>query len=248
MAFPDPGFQYFPRVVSASELAALLAEVEELCAQARRGELANVFPLSGLKPHRNPGVTLDEMGREPFLLTALPEISLVFVRILAQENLWALAAGLLETDDVVYHFSNLTRKPARIGPNLTWHRDYPNKYICPAASRHFFRLLIPLEKMDAENGCTLVIPQSHHVSDEQAVQEDMRPAFDLATAVPLTAQAGEAFAIHPKVIHGGTENRSARNRNLLVIQFAARTSAHLYWCEERFTGLTRSEIAKARSQ
>jgi len=247
MAFPAAGFQYFPQVVSASEVAALLGEVAELCTQARRGALANVFPLSGLKAHRNPGVTLEEMGREPFLLTALPEISPVFERILLQENLWALAAGLLETDDVVYHFSNLTRKPARIGPNLTWHRDYPNKYICPAASRHFFRLLIPLEEMDSENGCTLVVPQTHLVSDEQAVLDDMRPAFDPAAAGPLTGRAGDAFAIHPKVVHGGTENRSARDRNLIVVQFAARTSDHLYWCEERFTGLTRSAIVNARS-
>lgn len=242
MNFHDDGYQFFPRLLGAADLAALLAEVETLCDRARRGALTNTFSLADLKPHRNPGISPESLGREPFLLTQLPEISPTFHRILPQENLWQIAADLLQTDNPVYQFSNIIRKPSRIGPNLSWHRDYPNQYMCPAHSRHFFRLLIPLENMDRENGCTLAIPQSHLISDEEAQQIKSCADADPTHAIPLIAKAGDGVAIHPKLIHGGTENRSDRHRNLIVIQFAATTTEHLYSCEELFTGHTREEI------
>lgn len=219
--------------------------MEALCEKARRGELDGAFPLSGLKESRNPGVSAEAMGAEPFLLPCLPAVSEVFTEMMRQDNLWDIAAEVLQTQDVVYHFSNITRKPPRIGPNMTWHRDFPNQYLCPKNSRHCFRLLIPLEAMDLENGCTLALAGSHLVTDELAAQEERRRDFVTENAVPLIAEAGDAYAIDSKVVHGGTENRSDRNRNLLVIQFGVRTTEYLYRAEERFTGLSREEIAKA---
>ncbi len=243
MDFLKLGYQFFSQVLDTETVVAARNEVEALCERARRGELEGAFPLSGLKESRNPGVSAEAMGTEPFLLPCLPAISEVFAEILGQGNIWEIAGEVLQTKDVVYHFSNITRKPPRIGPNMSWHRDYPNQYLCPTNSRHCFRLLIPLEAMDLENGCTLALSGSHRVTDEVVTFEEKRKDFATEDAVPLIAKAGDAYAIDSKVVHGGTENRSDRNRNLLVIQFGVRTSEFLYWAEERFTGLSREEIS-----
>jgi phytanoyl-CoA hydroxylase len=247
MDFLEKGFQFFPQLLGRDTVAAAREEVERLCERARRGDLDGAYPLSGLKAHRNPGISTEDLGTEPFLLPALPAVSEVFTGILLQQNLWDAATEVLQTKDVVYHFSNITRKPARIGPNMTWHRDYPNQYICPKNAEHFFRLLIPLEEMDLENGCTLAVPQTHLVTDELAAQEEKRKDFPIEDAEELTGKAGDAFAIHSKVVHGGTENRSNRERNLMVVQLGVKTDDHLYWAEERFTGFYRNEILSSYS-
>ena len=71
-----------------------------------------------------------------------------FAHILLSPLLWEYAAGLLECplDECRFHFANITRKPAGIGPAINWHRDANNKYIAPA-DRRTLRILIPLQNM-----------------------------------------------------------------------------------------------------
>ncbi|CAN5577554.1 hypothetical protein BH09VER1_BH09VER1_31960 [soil metagenome] len=227
------GFQYFPGIFDSIVVRDALKSVEELCGSIRPGDPRwdkHVFPLSGLKIGRNPGVSTGAVSGVPFLLTDLPLLSTALKAIVLFPALWASAREILEEEEIVCHFSNITRKPAYVGPNISWHRDYPNGYICPRNSSDFFRFLIPLEGMNEENGCTLAIPNSHLLSDEEALLEPKDA--DLATAVPLIASAGAAVAIHPKVLHGGRENRSGRDRNLIVIQFGRRTKEFLHHLEK----------------
>jgi len=243
--FIEDGYAIFPSPFEGAEIGALRGEVARFCQSVTPGDPAwrRVVGISALRPHRNPGISLPPGEDVPFIVSDLPAVSPAFWRLLAAEPLWAVARAVLgSAGEIVYHFANITRKPARIGPNMSWHRDFPNGYICPASSRHFFRCLIPLETMDAENGGTAVLPGTHLISDSLAIEEENRRDFDLSTAVVPALAAGEALAIDSKIVHGGTANRSGRDRNLLVIQFGLRTGDFRAWDEETFSGWTREQI------
>jgi len=100
--------------------------------------------------------------------------------------------------------------------------------------------------MDEENGCTEVLPGTHFISDEQAVEQEKRKGFELARAIPLRLKAGDMAAIHPKVLHGGGVNRSDRERNVVVIQFGVVPNDFLWEYDEPYCGLRRSEILARR--
>lgn len=205
--------------------------------------------MSHLKSGRNPGVLPEKIVDVPFILSELPRFSPAFAQLICNDVLWELAREILQTDSVVYHFSNVTRKPAYVGPNLSWHRDYPNEFICPKVAAKFFRMLIPLEAMVAENGCTAVIPGTHLVPDEEARnrKRDKNVDFSIDAAVDLNAEPGDVIALHSKVVHGGKENRSPLDRNLIVIQFGIETDDYLSRNTELFSGLNREQIAEQLS-
>ena len=249
MTFKEAGYQVFRGCYSGDEVALASEAVEQLCKALRPGDPLwekYVTPLSVLSGQRNPGVDdPTRLAETPFLFGELPLLSPVFAQIVTHEALWAAASEVLESDRVVYHFSNATRKPATIGPNMSWHRDYPNKYICPRHSA-FFRALIPLEGMDEENGCTEVIPGTHCLSDAEVIDAEERKIrdYDLTKAIPIILTPGDMVAIHSKVVHGGGVNRSHRQRNLIVVQFGIETADFLWRLDETYTGLTRDDILR----
>ncbi|MEO6846233.1 MAG: phytanoyl-CoA dioxygenase family protein [Chthoniobacterales bacterium] len=245
MEFHDIGYQVFRNLIPLHIRSSAQEAVEKVCESIRTKEVvpSGVVYVSELKPHRNPGVDNTQAERVPFILGELPALSGCFKEFILQESLWALAAEILGSEDIVYHFSNVTRKPAYLGPNISWHRDYPNKYICPKDSRIFLRMLIPLEGMTKENGCTDAIAGSHLISDDAAIVEDERKSFAIDDPISLEGSAGDVIVIHPKLLHGGRENRSSRERNLVVIQFGIKTDDYLYLDQELYSGLHQSEIS-----
>lgn len=245
MRFSSQGYQIFRGVYKAIEIEYARQAVERICRDIRPGDALwerNITPISSLEIPRNPGLRKDAIPSTPFLIGVLPLFSTVLKAFVLHPPLWEIAKDILGSGEIVYHFSNVTRKPAYVGPSITWHRDYPNRYICPKKSRDFFRALIPLEGMNRGSGCTEVVPKSHEITDEEAIQEEKKRDFDLCRSVPLEVEAGDLVIIHPKLLHGGKENRSGRERNLVVIQFGLKTDAFLYWNEELFTGATRDGI------
>jgi len=245
LGFFERGYVRFSNVYKQIEIEYAKQAVERICRKIRPGDKLwkrNITSLSTLGKHRNPGLRKEGLRGIPFLIGALPVFSEVLKAFILHKPLWDIAKYILDSDDVVYHFSNVTRKPAHVGPNIIWHRDYPNRYICPYESKNFFRVLIPLEDMSRENGCTEVIPKSHQLSDQEAILKEQYRDFDESRAIPLEIEAGDVAIIHPKLLHGGRENRSALERNLVVIQFGRKKDTFLYWHEELFTGLTREEI------
>ncbi len=246
MDFKETGYRIFRQCYSRTEIAVASETVEHLCRTLQPGDPLwdHVVPLSILPERRNPGVDVSLLAKTPFILGDLPALSPVFTRLIASESLWAAAAEVLESDRIVYHSSNATRKPAYIGPNMSWHRDYPNEGLCPRKSE-FFRALIPLEGMDEENGCTLVIPGTHCVSDERAIEANKEKPWDLDLdrAISLNLAPGDTAAIHSKVVHGGGVNRSSRERNLIVIQLGIETDDFMWKdINDLHFGLNRAEI------
>lgn len=250
MSFNDCGYRIFPQLFLPSEIERLRMAFDEICRTVRPDSplWGMSCSLTALNEHRNPGVLPREIEQVPFIVGGLPALSPVFASFLLQEPLWAAAQECLGSKEIVYHFSNVTRKPARIGPNFSWHRDYGNAYLSPTDSGKFFRALIPFEPMDEENGCTMGLPGTHLVTDEVALAERPKKADDLQGhegIIPFILQPGDLLAIHSKLVHGGKENRSSRERNLMVVQFGIKTEDYLFFNQELFTGLARREIESA---
>ena len=249
VTFREDGFQKFSGVFSGDEIVRAQEAIDLVLADIAEGTRRpdNITFLSNLREIQNLGVSITDKTDAPFIVGELAGWSAVLKDIILHERLWSLAEELLGSRNIVYHFSNLTRKAAVVGPNIGWHRDYPNHYICPAESKSFLRFLIPLEPMDAENGCTQAIPGTHELGDAEArrLKEAKEKNYDLTDAIDLEAGSGDVLAIHSLAVHGGGENRSGRHRNVIVAQYGVATEEWFAWNPEMFSGQSREKIFAA---
>jgi len=71
---------------------------------------------------------------------------------------------------------------------------------------------IILETQDEENGCTVVVPGSHHAG-EYTTQDSF------ADAVPIESDVGDVVMWDSRLWHGTTENRSGSTRWAIVATF-----------------------------
>ena len=155
----------------------------------------------------------------------------------------ALTKALLGAEEIRLHFTNLTAKAPASPRSISWHRDYPNQYMCPRSST-FLRVMACLDGMDRDNGATQFVPRSHQLSDEEAIDAEHAAAAAPAPAgVELEVAVcppGSLVFIHPKVLHGGPPNHSGRPRRNPITQWAlADAPVCLYAGAESLTGLTR---------
>jgi len=121
-----------------------------------------------LPARKRGGIEPCETGNAIFIINDLPEVLPELAALLIDPQLIEIVRLFLETEDIRYHFSNVTMKRGRVGSGISWHRDFPNQHICPARSS-FLRLMICLDGMDAGNGATQFVAGSHLISDEEAV-------------------------------------------------------------------------------
>ncbi len=180
----------------------------------------------------------------PFIIGDPPSFSPEFLPILTARSLWSLAAALLNTDSPVYHFSNVTIKPPHFGPRMSWHRDFPNRYICPQTSR-FLRALIALDDTDQENGCPEVVAGSHLISDDEVRAGRGATAPADGAVVAVDCRRGDVIFLHPKCLHGGGPNRSIRTRRVMVVQFGPADAPLVTSNVETYTGWTWQQLRHA---
>jgi ectoine hydroxylase-related dioxygenase (phytanoyl-CoA dioxygenase family) len=138
-------------------------------------------------------------------------------------TLWLWAGKLLDcaSEAVVFHLSNLTRKPAGNGPAIVWHRDARNTY-CAAADHRTLRFLLPLQPMSAVNGGTEIVAGSHLPGAAQTADDT-----HLICCPPVSP--GDCLALHSEVLHGGAPNRGTSERDVIVIQFGVAGSTLTPW-------------------
>ncbi|MCB5190014.1 phytanoyl-CoA dioxygenase family protein [Methylobacillus arboreus] len=218
--YPAQGYQIFRNVLSHSWLQSTRDAAESVIQHYRengpfgRENDVSLGELAQSRPQRNPGVDGSKWINEPFIIGDLLTQDGHFVSLLAEQALWSIAARLLATEigQVIFHYSNLTRKPAGIGPSIVWHRDAENTYFCPNNDR-LLRLLIPLQGMSRENGGTAVVPGSHLDTKID------KTTLDEHTVIHPELAAGDVLAIHSQLLHGGAPNRSHRERDVLIMQF-----------------------------
>lgn len=217
--FCKQGFAIAREVFPACGIQRARDMVADLVVRFRNDEDAvvsrgvSVAESTRLHPHRNPGVRPDTATEaEPYIIGNLTLLDDRATHLFSNEALWRGAATCLgcELDEVVFHLSNLTRKPARIGPGLGWHRDAGNAYMSSADDRTL-RVLVPLQPMSAANGGTAIVPGSH-LPDTDVPDAD-------GMACHPEVSPGSVLFLHARVLHGGDCNRSGGDRDVLVAQF-----------------------------
>ena len=140
------------------------------------------------------------------------------------------------------HFANITTKSPSIGSGISWHRDFPNEYICPETPQ-MVRTMICIDGMDDDNGATQFVAGTHI----EAEVEGKTISADDRRIVTASCGAGAVVAIHPLVLHGGLPNFSRRQRRNIVIQWGKRGVPLVTGARESITGLSDAElIAHAR--
>lgn len=167
-------------------------------------------------------------GDAVFLLGDPCRLDPCFAQAFAHPSLLAAAQAVLGTADIHCHFTNATIKNAHVGSGIAWHRDAANRYM-PTARAAFVRAMICLDGMDAANGGTAFRPGSHLAAPEGAEVVERCPP-------------GAIVLIHPRVLHGGAPNRSARPRRNLIVQWGRADDPPLGEARESLTGLSPAEV------
>ncbi|HSI39398.1 MAG TPA: phytanoyl-CoA dioxygenase family protein [Xanthobacteraceae bacterium] len=166
------------------------------------------------------GLTPEATGDAIFIIGDPPAFDPLFAEFIVAPDLVALVRDLLGTHDIRCHFSNVTMKRGRVGSGIGWHRDFPNRYVCPSGPT-FLRVMICLDGMDEANGATRFVSGSHRVTDAQAAMVKGAAVAEADGAHIATAVCGPGALvfIHPKSVHGGPPNASPRHRRNLIVQW-----------------------------
>lgn len=153
-----------PQRVLASKLVTGLIEQHRTGNQAVVAESVSLALLTCQYPQRNPGIDSDEVEGEPDIIGNLVSLDSRFAKIFSVRVLWARAGEVLDCapQKVVFHFSNITRKPAFKGPAVSWHRDADNTYFASVGGRTL-RFLLPLQLMSKITGGPEIV-MGYHLS------------------------------------------------------------------------------------
>lgn len=224
-AFAARGYAIVPSAVAYATVTAAVNAVTAI--EHAVGDLPDdlverwfVFDPAGTP---GPGTTDAVNGRRIFIIgdpiRFRPDLAAVMTHSVSVQ----VASALLGATGIRYHFGNVTTKQPRSMRVVSWHRDYPNTYMCPRKSS-FLRVMLCLDGMDATNGATQFLPGSHLISDDEAIasEDDGRAVNVSSDGVEVAScPAGSLVFIHPKILHGGPANLSSRPRRNIIVQWGS---------------------------
>lgn len=97
--------------------------------------------------------------------------------------------------------------------SLEFHRDVRHW------SRTIATVLIYLEETNLENGCTRVVPGSHHLPAFVHLEDETIQQIAASQAIPLPMPAGGLLAIDSMIIHSAGINRTDRTRMSMTLGY-----------------------------
>ena len=86
-------------------------------------------------------------------------------------------------------------------------------------SRTIATVLVYLEDTNLENGCTRVVPGSHHLPAFADLKDDALRGIAANQAIPLPMQAGELLAIDSMIIHSAGVNKTDGTRMSMTLGY-----------------------------
>jgi phytanoyl-CoA hydroxylase len=211
------GYLVVPDVLSPAELDETRRVTDELVAAAR-----------GIRSHTDVYDLEDSQG------ASTPRVR----RIKAPHRLHQAYAALVRHPRIVevlqqllspsvrFDTSKLNLKSAGYGAPVEWHQDWA---FYPHTNDDLAAVGVLLDDCGEDNAPLQVVPGSHlgPVHDHHrngrfcgAIDPD-RCGLDVSKAAALTGKAGSITIHHVRAVHGSAPNRSARERRLLLHQYAA---------------------------
>ena len=215
--YAEHGYLMIPEALSATEVAELRANVDEIVACAAKVTGHNdIYDLEDGHLPSNPRVRRIKTPHKHFDY---------FKRLIRHPGITATLAALLGPN-IRLHGSKLNMKSAGYGAPVEWHQDWA---FYPHTNDDVLATGILLDDCSEVNGPMMVIPGSHrgrmydHHSDGVfcgAITGELNQ-IDFSKAVPLVGKAGAMSIHHARSLHGSAQNRSDKQRRLLLFEFAA---------------------------
>lgn len=220
-SYREAGYAILPAALNSTIAADAVARIEAIQAETGRHPPALAAKLvleRDLPAQKRGGIPAEATGDAIFIIGDPVAFDPGLMPLLLHPLALQIVRHLLGHDDIRHHLSNVTMKRPGIGSGISWHRDYPNRYICPARSS-FLRVMFCLDGMSAEGGATSFIPGSHHLSDEAARGAHAATEAGTQTGTTIECPPGSLVFIHPKVLHGGAPNHTPLHRRNLIVQW-----------------------------
>jgi len=219
------GYAVIPRLFSQRECEDLCREIDRIASLPD----ADIVRVRDLSSRQRAGVSRQHAGNQFYIIGEPPTYGAVMAAVVSDKRLASIASAVLgrrgRSVAARYHFSNVTNKPARVGPRLGWHRDFPNAFMTTHRAQ-FCRIMVCLDGMTRQNGPTAFEPRTHLISDQRARRNKRRkhrrrPRRERLAICP----PGSVVVFHPKVRHGGGVNRSPMHRRNLIVQWGVKHAA-----------------------
>ena len=211
------GYLVVDAIYSPDEVAAMRAVVAELVGRASGiRDHDSVYDLEPSHTAERPRV---RRIKEPYKVHPL------FRQMAEHPRLVAVLKALIGPD-LRLHGGKINIKAAEYGSPVEWHQDWA---FYPHTNDDILAIGVMLDDMTEENGPLLIMPGSHkgptydHHADgcfSGAIDPTVNP-MDVDKAARVTGRAGACSFHHVRAVHGSEQNRSGRDRMLLLYQVAA---------------------------
>lgn len=214
--FEEEGYLSIDRITSDEDLEGIRQAYEELFELRSGHDQGDHFDLAGA----------DDEGQPPKLPQILnpARYAPALEQTLYRANAQAIARQLLGPE-AEFQFDHAIYKPPRHGAETPWHQD--EAYWNPDMEYQSLSIWMPLQEVDAENGCMHFIPGSHRlevlphrpIGGDPRVHglETLEADSSLAVACPLPAGGA---TIHPgRTLHYAPANHSDRPRRAYILSF-----------------------------
>ncbi|MEE2659698.1 MAG: phytanoyl-CoA dioxygenase family protein [Candidatus Latescibacterota bacterium] len=212
--FRDDGFTVVPGFLSPNRLNELLTEAEEFTAGHTLA--AHDATRMEMEPGQAPGGTAVRRLYEP--CTYYP-----VARALSEANDLLDCVEKLFGPNLLFHYSKLNMKPAKVGSLVEWHQDLS---YYPLTNTDSLAVLFYLDDTTADNGSLKLIPGRHHEvllehSTDGYFQGRVTEPVDESTAVLAEGPAGTAIFMHGLTPHASAPNASSDPRRTLILSYRA---------------------------
>ena len=219
--YKEHGYTLFPQFLSRSEVEALVADIEMICAKATVATLDH--SRMEMEPNQGSQGRLVRRIYEP--CTHYPRF-----RSLSESKELLDSVEQLLGPNLVFHYSKINMKPPELGSVVEWHQDLT---YYPLTNSESVTVLFYLDNADSSNGCLQVIPDAHldrpldHALNG-IFQGRITEAVDASKAIFLEATAGSAIFMHCMTPHSSAPNKSANARRTLILSYRAADAFPIY--------------------
>ena len=132
--------------------------------------------------------------------------------------------------NLLFHYSKLNMKPAKVGSVVEWHQDLS---YYPMTNRDSLAVLFYLDDTDATNGPLKLIPKRHEAPLMQHTREGffqgrVTEPVDESAVVMAEGPAGTAIFMHGLTPHASAPNTSGKPRRTLILAYRAADAIPLF--------------------
>lgn len=214
------GYVLIPEVLTAEEVAALRARIDDYAA--------------------NPDTAPKHVSyvNEAFVLRRCHELDPLFSDQIARKPILSIVEAVLGTGAKFNAMNVIRNEPGQAISH--WHVDDVLEFPLPEEIARFdARIRLPVFWMTVqvalsdidriEHGPTQFVPGSHYSGRHPSSQEN--PEFEGRGPVSVFCKAGDIYLTNHQCWHRGAPNLSDRTRYVLQLQYAQR------WADARFRGM-----------